>query len=217
MNDLDPAASLRLIAESQERARAGTEPDARLLYLVWGLAWGAGYLVLWGSARDAAGGGATGAAFAVFFVLLAAAMAITIVHSVRRGAGTRGPSARTGAMYGWSWMLGFLAYPFIISGVARAGASDEVVALLANALACVVVGLLYLAGGAAFGDSGLYALGLWILLVGGVSTLAGIPGSYLVLATAGGGGFLVMAVVAHVVRRRRRTAQGVDDGGPADD
>lgn len=205
MNDLDPAASLRMIRESQERARSGTEPDARLLYLVWGLAWSVGYTVLWSSARS---GGSTpaGAAFAVFFTLLGAAAAITIVHSVRRSGGTRGPSARTGAMYGWSWTLGFVAYPFVVSGIARAGASEEVIALVANALACVVVGLLYLAGGAAFCDTGLYVLGLWILLVGGVSTVAGVPGSYLVLATAGGGGFLVMTVVAHALRARRRAA-----------
>jgi hypothetical protein len=152
----------------------------------------------------------------VFFALLATAVTITIVHSVRRSGGTRGPSARTGAMYGWAWTLGFVAYPFIISGVARADASPEVIALIANALACVVVGLMYLAGGAAFGDTGLYVLGLWILLVGGVATLAGIPGSYLVLATAGGGGFLVMAVVAHLVAGRRRAAcrPGLAAGSP---
>ncbi|WP_166843785.1 hypothetical protein [Isoptericola sp. BMS4] len=214
MNDLDPAASLRMIRESQEQARTGTEPDVRLLYLVWGIAWAVGYTVLWTSARGA-GGAPSGPGFAVFFALLGVATAITIVHTVRRSAGTRGPSTRAGAMYGWSWMLGFLAYPFIISGVARAGASDEVIGLIANALACVIVGLMYLAGGALFCDSGVFVLGLWILLVGGVATVAGIPGSYLLLATAGGGGFLVMAVLAHVVQRRRRAALG--EGGTADD
>lgn len=202
---LDPAESLRLIEESQQRVRAATEPDGRLLYLVWGVAWLVGYLVLWSSARPH--GGAPGAiAFAVFFALLAVAMTITVVHSVVRGAATRGPSNRTGIMYGWSWCLGFLSYPFIIGGIADAGASDEVIGLVANALACVIVGLMYLAGGTFFCDTRLYVLGLWILLTGGIATVAGMPATYLVMALAGGGGFLVMCgiEVVLVARRRRR-------------
>ncbi|WP_277213529.1 hypothetical protein [Isoptericola croceus] len=202
----DPAETLRIIEESQQRARKGIEVDGRLLYLVWGLAWGIGYLVLWTSARDQ-GGPPTGPAFPIFGTLLIAAIVITIVHSVRRGSGTRGPSRRAGAMYGWSWMLGFLAYPFIIAGIARAGASEEVIALVANALACVVVGLMYLAGGTFFPDNRLFVLGLWILLTGGVATVAGMPGTYLVMAIAGGGGFLVMCgIEAVLTARRRRTA-----------
>ncbi|MFV2144166.1 hypothetical protein [Isoptericola sp. G70] len=219
---LDPAESLRLIEESQQRVRAATEPDGRLLYLVWGVAWLVGYLVLWSSARPH--GGAPGAiGFAVFFALLAVAMTITVVHSVVRGAATRGPSNRTDAMYGWSWCLGFLSYPFIIGGIADAGASDEVIGLVANALACVIVGLLYLAGGTFFCDNRLYVLGLWILLTGGIATVAGMPATYLVMALAGGGGFLVMCgiEVVLVARRRRRgrvpgataaVGPGADDG-----
>ncbi|MCK0117285.1 hypothetical protein MWU57_09590 [Isoptericola sp. S6320L] len=213
----DPAESLRLIEESQQRARAATEPDGRLLYLVWGVAWLAGYLVLWTSARSA-DGAPGGVAFAVFFALLAAAITITVVHSGVRSAGTRGPSARVGMMYGWSWALGFVAYPFVISGIARAGASDEVIGLVANALACAVVGLLYLAGGTFFCDNRLYVLGLWILLTGGVATIAGMPATYLVMALAGGGGFLVMCGVESVLvarRRHRGRASGATTGvGP---
>ncbi|WP_407320208.1 hypothetical protein UQW22_07055 [Isoptericola halotolerans] len=219
---LGPAESLRLIEESQRHARAATEPDGRLLYLVWGVAWVVGYLLLWRSVPSG-GGSPSGLAFTAFFALLAAAVAITIVHSVTRGAGTRGPSARLGMMYGWSWTLGFLAYPFVISGIARAGASDEVIGLVANALACVVVGLMYLAGGTFFGDNRLYVLGLWILLTGGVATVAGMPATYLVMACAGGGGFLVMcAVEAVLVARRRRRGRAADvpsavGPGPSDD
>ncbi|PFG44686.1 hypothetical protein ATJ88_3422 [Isoptericola jiangsuensis] len=204
---LDAAESLRLIAESQRRARTGTLPDGRLLYLVWGLAWGIGYSVLWTSSRTT-GSPPTGPAFAVFFVCIAAAVAFTIVHSVTRAAGTRGRSARVGAMYGWAWTLGFVSYPLIVAGIADAGASPEIIALLANALACLVVGMMYLAGGACFADLRLYLLGVWILLVGGAATLAGIPGTYLVLAGAGGGGFLLMGLVETLLRARRRSVAG---------
>ncbi|MBD8079639.1 hypothetical protein [Cellulosimicrobium arenosum] len=204
----DPAATLRLIREQQDRARAATEPDGRLLYLAWGLSWGVGYLCLYLSA------GATGKppawAFWVFAGAIVAAVAFTIVHTVTRTAGTRGVSARTGAMYGWSWMLGFLTFGVVIGGLGRAGASDEVIALASNAFACVVVGLLYLGGAAAFQDTRLFVLGVWILVVAAVATFAGLPLTYLVMAALGGGGFLVMGAIEQVllVRRRARPAPG---------
>jgi hypothetical protein len=206
----DAAASLRVIREAQERARAANEPDCRLLYGVWGVAWLGGYLTLWTSAR-ATGGQPEGWAFAVFGVLLLSAVVVTAVHSIRRTAGTRGVSARAGAVYGWSWFLGFVAQGAVVGGLAEAGASPEVMALAANGIACIVVGLLYLGGAIAFDDRGLLVLGVWILVVAAGATLAGLPGTFLIMALAGGGGFLLMAAVEHarVLRRRRGTAPAV--------
>lgn len=207
---LDPAESLRLIREQQDRARDATETDGRLLYLAWGIAWLVGYLTLWASAQQDGGTQPASWAFIVFGGAIIAAVAFTIVHSVSRSAGTRGVSARTGALYGWSWMLGFLTLALVLGGLARAGASEDVMSLASNALACVVVGLLYLGGAAAFQETRLFVLGVWILLVAAVATFAGLPLTYLVMALLGGGGFVVMAGIEHVVRvRRRRLA---DDG-----
>lgn len=213
----DPAASLRLIREQQERARSATEPDGRLLYLAWGVAWLVGYLCLWTSSRDQGSGEQPEAwAFAVFGGAIIAAVAFTIVHSVSRRAGTRGVSARTGALYGWSWMLGFVTLGLVLGGLARAGASDEVMSLASNAFACVVVGLLYLGGAAAFQDTRLFVLGVWILLVAAVATFAGLPLTYLVMALLGGGGFLVMAGLEHLLGlRRRRHADDAPRAGRA--
>jgi hypothetical protein len=231
---LDAAETLRLIRAQQDRAREATEPDTRLLCLAWGVAWLVGYLCLWTSALRTAddpgaqrltnsagqvvGGQPEPWAFWVFSGLIAAAVVFTIVHSVARTAGTRGVSARTGAMYGWSWMLGFVTLGFVLGGLARAGASSEVMALASNALACLVVGLLYLGGAAAFGDRGLFLLGLWILLVAAVATYAGLPLTYLVMALLGGGGFLVLAGVEHLLGVRRRRLDGggrTGSSGPA--
>lgn len=209
---LDPAESLRIIGEQQARTRSATVPDGRLLFGVWGLAWLVGYLTLWFSSGgkmvvfpgSAAAEGPSSLAFLVFITAIALAVIFTIVHSVRRRTGTRGVSARAGALYGWSWMIGFAAMGLVVGGLARAGASDVVIALASNAFACVVVGLLYLGGGIAFRDTRLYVLGVWILLVASLATFAGIPLTYLIMATLGGGGFLLMGLVEHVLLVRRR-------------
>jgi len=208
-DDAERAAdSLRLIREQQDRARAALEPDGRALYAAWGIAWLAGYLVLWGSSRSRVEPEAW--AYWVFAGALAAAVVFTMVHTMTRSAGVRGASARTGAMYGWSWLLGFLAFSVFLGGLARAGADGEIMGLASNGGASLVVGLLYLGGATAFGDRNLFVLGTWILLVAGAATLVGLPGTYLVMALAGGGGFVVMAAVEHlrVLRRRRRADEG---------
>ncbi|WP_051702697.1 hypothetical protein [Oerskovia turbata] len=221
---LDPAESLRLIAAQQEKAK-DVEPDGRVLYGVWGLAWLLGYTTLYVSSLRTAAPPATATleigasdavgqpepwAFALFGTLLIGAVALTIVHVLTRVSGVRGASARSGALYGWAWFISFAAMSLVLAGLARAGANPEVMAVASNALSCLVVGMMYLAGGAMWQEVRLYVLGVWILLVAGAATIVGLPGLYLVMAVAGGGGFLLMAFVEQVlrVRTRRRIAGG---------
>ncbi|GGM10441.1 hypothetical protein ACFQBY_09355 [Promicromonospora citrea] len=203
---LDPAEMLRMLREQQDAARDATEPDGRLLFGAWGLAWLVGYLALWSTART----GGLPAAWAgwVFAGCIVGAMAFTIVHSVTRTAGVRGVSARTGALYGWTWFLAFLALGVLLGAMGNAGASPEVMAIAANGFAALITGLLYIAGGLAFGESRMAAVGGWMLVTAGVAAFAGMPHTYLVMAVAGGGGFLAMAGVEHVLRVRRRTEGG---------
>lgn len=201
---IDAAARLRMIDEQQHRARSGLEPDSRLLYAAWGLAWGVGYLAMWFTSRD--GSDPAGWAGWTLAGLIVAAMAFTIVHSVSRSVGTRGVSSRVGAMYGWGWMLGFLTMWGIMNGMIRGGADGELIAVAANGMACLIVGLMYLAGGMLFQDTGLYGLGVWMLVTAAVATLVGLPGTNLVMALMGGGGFLAMGAATAVVQARRRSA-----------
>lgn len=211
---LDPAETLRMIREQQEAARDATEPDGRLLFSAWGLAWLIGYLAMWLSARDT--GRVESWAGWVLSGCIVGAVAFTIVHSVTRTSGTRGTSARLGAMYGWSWFLAFTALGVLLGAMAGAGASYEVMAIAANGFACMIVGLLYIACALLFEETRLYALGAWMLVTAVVAAFAGIPHTYLVMAVAGGGGFLAMALIEHVIRTRRRAAgsvQGTEGGG----
>lgn len=199
----DPAALLALIAGERERTRRRTSPTMAVIGTAWGVAWLVGYLVLYVTFD-----GVTSPwwAFAVFVGTLVIAMVVTGVHTARRVSGLGGDSATVGAMYGWGWIIGFVAAALIFASAARAGAGPEVMAVLSNGVSCLVVGLLYLAGGMLWREGRMFALGAWIALIAGLASLAGPPTTYLVMALAGGGGFLVAAVVDAAVSRRRTPA-----------
>lgn len=209
--ELTPGELLALVEGERARTSAAIEPDPRLVYGVWGIAWLLGFAALY-VAR--AGTGPVDVAPAVagiaFFLLFVAAMVVTGFHMARRFAGVRGLSSRVGAMYGWAWLIGFTTYAAIMGGAQRAGVEDPVMGLLWSAGSGLVVGLLYLAGGALWQDRVQYGLGAWILLASGAGALAGTPGIYLVMSLAGGGGFLLAAAFFAL-----RTSSGSRGGGAA--
>ncbi|HEX2297416.1 MAG TPA: hypothetical protein VHH34_02665 [Pseudonocardiaceae bacterium] len=190
--ELSAAESLAVI--ERQRAQVGRELDVNpaVLYAVWGLAWALGFGALALTAAELVpvplwvGG-------VVFAAMLVAAMVITGVHIARATRGIRGVSAEVGAMYGWSWALGFGALAAINSALIGAGLTEDQVALLWPATSLLIVGVLYLAGGALWRDRVQFGLGVWVLLTDAVSVFAGVPGNYVVLAVAGGGGLLVAA------------------------
>ncbi|MEE6280478.1 hypothetical protein [Georgenia sunbinii] len=190
----DPVALLALIVQQREETRRRTEPSLAVIATAWGSAWLLGYLTLFltGGASRAA---PPAWAFIVFAILLVMAVAVTMVHIGRRFAGVSGESATVGAMYGWTWFIGFVVASLVFGGAVRAGAGSEVMTVLTNGVSCLVVGLIYMAGGMLWREWRMFALGGWIAVVAGVASLAGAPAIYLVMAVAGGGGFLVAAAV----------------------
>ncbi|MGH3625810.1 MAG: hypothetical protein ACRDQ5_29235 [Sciscionella sp.] len=199
---LSPQASLELI-ESERRQvgrRLGVDPAP-----IFGL-WGAAWLLGWGAFYLASPLGPgpflpVWGAGVILGVLSLAAIVLPIVQGVRAGRGVAGPSRLVGAMYGWSWTLGFWALTAINLGLMRQGLSEETISLLWSGGALLVIGLLYLAGGMLWKDRAQYALGVWMLITGAGSVFAGMPGNFLVLALAGGGGFLAQACYYTIVRR----------------
>ncbi|MEJ5947021.1 hypothetical protein WDZ17_17150 [Pseudokineococcus basanitobsidens] len=195
----DPQEALALLRAERTRTSRALQPDARLLYGVWGLAWLVGFVALWTATTGRGPLVLPGAvAETTFGLLLAAALVVTTVHVARRSAGVRGASARQGAMYGWAWFLGFGLYFAVMASAADAGASAGLLGVLAPALAGLVVGLLYLSGGAMWQDRTMYTLGAWVLVASAADALAGFPTNQLVMGLLGGGGFLVAAVVLHL-------------------
>lgn len=215
---LSAAESLAVIED--QRVRVGRELDVNpvVLYATWGVAWTLGFTAFALTAAEVvrapwwAGG-------TVFFALLIGAMVITAVHITRATRGIRGVSAEVGAMYGWSWALGFGALAAINSGLINMGLTDQQIAVLWPATSLLIVGVLYLAGGALWRDRFQFGLGVWVLVTDAVSVFAGVPANYVVLAVAGGGGFLVAAAWFAVRRNRsagRSRAVGRDSAAGCD-
>jgi hypothetical protein len=161
--------------------------------------WLVGYGAIWLTARDGSPPSVLAAAVAIGGGVVA--VVVTVLHVLHRTRGIVGTSARQGAMYGWAWPVGFLAQSLIVGGLGQAGASDEVLALAANAIAALVVGLLYVAGGLLWCTTSMYVIGCWMALTGAAAAVAGLPGAYLVMALAGGGGMLAGALVETVRTR----------------
>ena len=138
--------------------------------------------------------------------LFAAATVISIVTGVRSVRGLKCPSRAAGAMYGWSWTLGFCALAAVNIGVTRLGLPDDAITLLWSGSSLLLVGVLYLAGGALWQDRFQYGLGVWMLVSGACSVYAGVPGNFAVVSLAGGGGLFLAAGYFGLRYHRRQAA-----------
>jgi len=200
---LDPASSAALIAEQRAKVEAATDVDGRIMFGAWGVAWLLGFGLLWlvNSGRLTM---PDEAAFLAFTALLVLAGAVTAWHLAVKGTGVRGASARQGAMYGWAWFLSFGVVFALGVALDRAGATGEVMSLAMTVASLLMVGALYMAGGAIWEERIQWALGAWICVSTIAAALVGSPHMYLVMSLAGGGGMLVAAGVEAARRRRPR-------------
>lgn len=200
---LDPALARAIIAAERTRVRTTAYTDDRVVFGIWATAWGIGYAVLWATSGDGVER-MPWWAWAVFGSLIISGVVGTVVHSLRRMSGMAGRSRRTGQLYGWSWFVAFTAAQVLLGGLARAGLPPEGMTLAANGTSALIVGILYMAGGALWEDRAQFALGVWMALVAAVATLVGLPGTFAVMCLAGGGGMAVGALLAHVAGLRGR-------------
>ena len=102
--------------------------------------------------------------------------------------GATGPAKVSGTMVGAAWLTGFTALFLLITGLGRVLGDDHLQTVVWPAGSALVVGLLYLAGGAVARDVVQYALGTWIAVIGTAAVFLDTPGLYVVLAVAGAGG-----------------------------
>jgi hypothetical protein len=184
------ADALAIIEQERSRTAAGLTPNLALLYGAWGLAWLAGFGISYVTDADILHL-SPGVAITVVAATFALAVVISIVQGVRAGRGVRGPSERTGAMYGFSWMIAFIGMGLLLAGISM---PEEIASVIYPAAFVLLTGAMYLFGGTLWNDRIQYALGTWLIVVAAASTFIGHPGNYLALAIGGAGGLLAIAV-----------------------
>lgn len=194
----DPAAMLALMQQQRRRTAHWVNRSYAVMLITWAAAWIVGFGAIWSAAE---GGGnpffrvPTTPAWVVFGAALVTGAVVSIVMGIRSGAGVRGPSRLAGAMYGWAWSISMFGAGLLLGAVQRAGADAEVMAVLSPAVFALLVGVLYLTGGALWRSPVQYALGVVMIATAVGASYAGTPTNYLVYATVGPAAMLVVAVL----------------------
>ncbi len=199
---LDLGAALSIVENAERDARRRLNGNASLIYLLWGLSWLVGYGALEGSRRGWLPL-EPGSALIVMGAALLAATVTTVVLSVRSTLGIRGHSAFQSGMYGAAWGLGFLVMGILSAGIGRAVEDFWQRGMLINSTAVMIVGLLYVTGGAAFNDRRQGYLGIWLLVVTAAALLSGPDHFLAVYLYLGSGGMLAGSLAEYLATRRR--------------
>ncbi|GLB68726.1 hypothetical protein [Arthrobacter mangrovi] len=200
---LDLHAAFRLVNDAEAKARQELYGNEAVIYVIWGTAWLLGYGTLHGSRFGWLPVG-SGQGLAVHGGCILAALVSTVVLISRRNRVIRGHSSYLGALYGGGWALGFLTMGCLGAVVGAMTADFWLRSMALNGIAILIVGLMYLAGGAMFNDRNQAVLGVWFLVVNVVSLLAGPLHFLTVLAVLGPLGFFGAAVAGSIRRRSPR-------------
>lgn len=198
---LGPAESLALIERESSRIHRRLVTSMVPFLVCWGVV----YLLGFGGLYLAYGPGLVSETVVgiVFAALIVAGIAFSTVYGIRSGRGVRGGSQTTGAMYGISWPVAFLALTGVNLGLQRTfDLADNQVTLLWSTSSMMLIGALYMVSGALWRSAAMYAFGVIALLGAVACVLVGAPACYLVVAVAIGGGMLLIAA-AQVFRSRR--------------
>ncbi|WP_328393985.1 ABC transporter permease [Streptomyces sp. NBC_00390] len=130
---------------------------------------------------------------------LATGITQATVAALQAQRGASGPDVLSGKLLGASWIAAFTALFLAITGLTSALDMPELQPILWPAGSGLIVGLLYLAEGAARRNLLHYSLGVWLALTSAAALFLGTPGLYWVLAIAVGGAY---ALAAALERRR---------------
>ncbi|WP_432083326.1 ABC transporter permease [Streptomyces sp. WAC 04229] len=134
---------------------------------------------------------------------LATGTACATVAALRAQRGVGAAELLSGRLLGLSWVVAFAALFLAITGLTATMDAPDLSATLWPTGSGLVVGLMYLAEGAARRNVLHYALGTWLALVSTTALFFGTPGLFWILALAGGTGYAVATALEH-----RRVTRG---------
>lgn len=129
--------------------------------------------------------------------LAAGTVNATIAAGRAQRAATNPDDILTGKLIGAAWVVAFAALFLAITGLTNSLDAPDLQSMLWPTGSGLVVGLLYLAEGAARRNLLHYSLGVWLALTSTAALLFGTPGLYWVLTIAGGGAYAVASVLEH--------------------
>jgi len=187
-----PAEMLRLIAAERGATQRSLQPDPRLTYLPWGVAWFVGFglsFLRFGPNERVLVPMPSWLPLAVLYALLIAAFVISARAGIKAGQHVKGESSIRGLQYGLSWFVAFGAVAAIGTRYNDVLSGPEI-GLLWSGLSVAVVGVLYMAGAAIWQSWEMFFLGAWISLTNIAGFVAGPGWHALVICLAGGGGLL---------------------------
>ncbi|MFL4473376.1 hypothetical protein ACIPVK_05205 [Paeniglutamicibacter sp. MACA_103] len=200
--ELDPRAALAAINQTATATRASIEPNVAAIYFVWAAAYLAGYGLLHGAAFDWLPLAYT-TALVIGGVILLAAVAYTAVLGIRSGSQIRGDSKFSGMAYGMSWMGGLATVAVFSIAFAKLMPDSAQLATgwLINAVAILVVSLMYMAGSAIFQDRAMFTLGACFTVLNVAGLVAG-PDAFIAIFAIGGPVLFIAAGILALARRR---------------
>lgn len=199
---LDPAAALALAEKQQLAVGLSFVKPVALLYTIWGVAWLVGFLVLWLAA--VADWMPSPVAATAFGILILVSVVASAVIGSRIGRGVQGASEYQGIVYGVSWPITGIAFAALGIALIGHGMSTELASLYFPSAYALMVGILYLLGGALWRAKSQLVLGLVLIAIGSIAPFFGAPTNNLIMAIGGGGAFLVGAAHFMLVLRRLR-------------
>lgn len=194
---LDPARMFELMQSTRRHTQRKLDRIYAGLLFAWAVAWFFGFGALW-FAKDVGGVALidTGVAWAIFGVLIVAGIVWSVVSGVRSASsGIHGRSQLQGALYGNAWAISMVGTTLITTGLRRSGVSEQTANLMYPAMFILIVGVLYLAGGAVWRSPALYALGIAMIVVASVATFIGSPYHFLLYATVGPAAMVTVGVM----------------------
>lgn len=199
---LDPAEMLELVERQQLAVGLSFVKPVALLYTIWGVAWLAGFLLLWLAAVTA--WMPLLVAATVFGILMLVSVIASGFIGARMGRGVQGASGFQSVVYGLAWPVTGIAFPAVGVALISHGMSAELAFLYFPSAYTLMVGILYLLGGALWNARSQLVLGLVLIAVGSVAPFFGAPANNLIMAIGGGGASLIGAVHIMVVLRKFR-------------
>ncbi len=201
-----PDAALALIRDQQRSVERNQLGGIPWVLVMWGIAWGVGFLALW-SGYD--GGNPwfqlpLAVAGAIFGAIFLAASIVSVIVISRLGRGVRVASGFGGTVFGISSSASFVAVYLIGVALARAGADGALISLYLPAGFGMTTGLLFLMGAALWRSVSQVVLGAIIMVTAVVAPFFGAPTNNVVMAVLGGGSFLIAAVAMQLGLKRGR-------------